>query len=304
MKVFLNNYLKIFTMKRLTTLFLVMMFALPLLAQNLPAKLEELTAPDFLKAVQKSDSVCVIPIGVLEKHGPHLPLGTDILAARNLVELAVFQEYAVIFPSYIFSQIFEAKHQPGTIAYSQELIWKVLQETCDELARNGFRKIVLVSWHGGNNNFLPFFCQSQLSQRRNYVVVNYTADPAAEYVEEINKAYQPEANGHAGQTETSVMLAIHPELVKQELAATQSGKDHHQIENPDGGYAGIWWFGKYPNHYAGDGSIANKEFGELLQKADVKKLAQFLKEIKQNCSLQKVQNEFYDKAENPLKTRQ
>ncbi len=85
MKVFLNNYLKIFTMKRLTTLFLVMMFALPLLAQNLPAKLEELTAPDFLKAVQKSDSVCVIPIGVLEKHGPHLPLGTDILAARNLV---------------------------------------------------------------------------------------------------------------------------------------------------------------------------------------------------------------------------
>ncbi|MFV0267399.1 MAG: creatininase family protein [Draconibacterium sp.] len=44
--------------------------------QELPCRLEELTAPDFIKAVEKSSKTCIIPIGVMEKHGPHLPLGT------------------------------------------------------------------------------------------------------------------------------------------------------------------------------------------------------------------------------------
>jgi len=122
----------------------------------LPSKWEELTAPNFIKAVELSGGTCIIPLGVIEKHGPHLPLGTDLIDVRAVVLRAAQTEYSIIFPEYYFSQIFEAKHQPGTIAYGERLIWDMLQNTCDEISRNGIKKIILVSGHGGNNSFLPF----------------------------------------------------------------------------------------------------------------------------------------------------
>ena len=70
-------------MKRLSSLFLCLFAVFSLTAQQLPFRLEELTAPDFIKAVEKSSKTCILPIGVFEKHGPHLPLGTDLYAARE-----------------------------------------------------------------------------------------------------------------------------------------------------------------------------------------------------------------------------
>src|SRR5262245_13138656 len=92
--------------------------ASPALAQSLSPHWEELTAEDFVSAVQRANGTCVLPIGIIEKHGPSGPLGTDLINIRYTVEKAVREEYAVVFPSYYFGQIFEAKHQPGTLAYS------------------------------------------------------------------------------------------------------------------------------------------------------------------------------------------
>ncbi|HEV2698376.1 MAG TPA: creatininase family protein, partial [Terriglobales bacterium] len=75
---------------------------------------EELTAPDFLQGIHNSSGTCLLPFGILEKHGPHLPLGTDLLDVRHAALTAAQQEYAVVFPEYYFGQIFEARHQPGT----------------------------------------------------------------------------------------------------------------------------------------------------------------------------------------------
>ena len=98
----------------------------PASSSDLPVKSGELTAPDFIKAVDKSAGLCLIPIGVFEKHGPHLPLGTDLIDVREIALRAAKKEYALVFPEYYFSQILEAKHQPGTIAYSPRLIWNIL----------------------------------------------------------------------------------------------------------------------------------------------------------------------------------
>src|SRR5690348_15957084 len=122
---------------------------------KLSPKWEELTAGDFRRGVEQSKGVCVLPFGILEKHGPHLPLGTDLLNVRYASLQAVAQEYAVVFPEYYFGQIFEAKHEPGTIAYSLDLQLKLLQETTDEMARNGCKKILIVNGHGGNEHLPP-----------------------------------------------------------------------------------------------------------------------------------------------------
>src|SRR5262249_13658643 len=119
---------------------------------KLSVKWEELTAPEFVTAIQRAQGTCVLPFGIREKHGPHLPLGTDLINVRYAALHAAEQEYAVVFPEYYFGQIFEAKHEPGTIAYSLELQLKLLQETTDEMARNGCKKIVIANGHGGNEH--------------------------------------------------------------------------------------------------------------------------------------------------------
>ena len=101
---------------------------------------EELTAPDFVHAIHQAQGTCLLPFGILEKHGPHLPLGNDLINVRYLALHAAEQEYTVVFPDYYFGQIFEAKHQPGTIAYSPQMQLDLLQETTDEMARNGCKK--------------------------------------------------------------------------------------------------------------------------------------------------------------------
>ena len=131
---------------------------------------EELTGPDFVQAIHQSQGVCVLPFGIIEKHGPHLPLGTDLLDVRFAVANAVKEEYAVVFPAYYFGQIFEARHQPGTLAYSLQTQLTLLQETVSEMARNGCQKIVIVNGHGGNESLLPLFAQAQMASARDYAV--------------------------------------------------------------------------------------------------------------------------------------
>src|SRR5438105_7925737 len=144
--------------------------ASPARAQRLAPKREELTAADFLRALEASATSCVLPFGIIEKHGPAGPLGTDLINVRYTTLLAAADEYAIVFPEYYVGQIFEAKHQPGTIAYSSRLQHDLLQETTDEMARNGCKKIIIVNGHGGNNSLLPFFAQTQLDTRHDYVV--------------------------------------------------------------------------------------------------------------------------------------
>src|SRR5690242_16151087 len=118
------------SMKRMCVIVLLLLLGvIPALGQTkLSVKWEELTAEDFRQAIQQSKGTCLLPFGILEKHGPHLPLGTDLLNVRYAALHAASQEFAVVFPEYYFGQIFEAKHEPGTVAYSMELQLKLLQE--------------------------------------------------------------------------------------------------------------------------------------------------------------------------------
>ena len=264
------------------------------LPARLPVQYEELTAPQFVEAVAASGGVCMIPLGILEKHGPHLPLGTDLINGREVALRAARSEYSVVFPEYFVGQIFEARHQPGTIAYSNDLIWMMLQETCDELARNGFTKIVLVNGHGGNTSFLQYFCQSQLSTRRDYVVGLFTPedDPAVE--KRARELRKTATGGHADEVETSMLLAHRPELVHLADAGKESGEDLKRLDGIPYLYAGIWWYARYPNHYAGDGSNGNRELGELYLASESGQLATLLKVLKSDRSIKELQDRFHD----------
>ncbi len=273
-------------------------------SSDLPVKWAELTAPDFIKAVEKSAGLCLIPIGVFEKHGPHLPLGTDLIDVREIALRAAKKEYALVFPEYYFSQILEAKHQPGTIAYSPKLIWNVLQETCDELSRNGIKKIVLVNGHGGNNSFLPFFCLAQLEKQRDYCVVLFSPQTDSKVAEKVKKLRETTTGGHAGETETSMMQVSRPDLVHIDRAKEQSGQDLARLKHIPTNFTGIFWYAQFPNHYAGDGSYAKPELGELLINSQAEQLVELIKILKKDDTILNLQNRFYKESQNPLKTKQ
>ncbi|MCF8335447.1 MAG: creatininase family protein [Bacteroidales bacterium] len=268
--------------------------------KSFPVKMGELTAPQFAEAVEKSNGTCIIPMGVLEKHGPQLPLASDVIQARETAKRAASKEYALVFPYYYFGQIFEAKHQPGTLAYSNELIWKMLEETCQELARNGVKKIILLNGHGGNSSFLPYFCQSQLAKQKDYAVVLFQPETDEETQKKVNQMRKTEMDRHAGETETSAIHAIRPDLVHPEAADDESGEDQGRLTDMPYGYTGIWWYGRFPNHYAGDGSQPNKKMGELLINSNVNQLVELIRYMKKNDSVLELQKEFFKRAKEPI----
>ena len=267
--------------------------------QKLSVRWEELTEPDFVAAIQRSQGVCLLPFGILEKHGPQLPLGTDLIDVRYVSLHAAEQEYAVVFPEYYFGQIFEARQWPGTIAYSPELQLKLLQETTDEMARNGCRKIIIVNGHGGNNSLLPYFAQTQMQQPHDYVVyVETSLGPPRDSL-----PVKTQLDMHAGEVETSKVLVSRPDLVQMDKAATQSGADMHRLNLPEDLYTGIWWYARFPNHYAGQGAAANKALGEKDMQWLINNLVTAIKAVKQDDQSLPLQNQFYEESKHPLQTK-
>jgi creatinine amidohydrolase len=269
----------------------------------LSVRYEELSSPDFVQALALSGGTCIVPLGILEKHGPHLPVGTDLIDCREVSLRAAATEYTIVFPAYFVGQIFEAKHQPGTLAYGSRMMLDLLQQTCDELARNGIKKIILVNGHGGNDAFLHFFCQSQLETRRDYVV--YLFEPAYDEAAEkrLDGMRKTTVDGHAGEEETSVMLAHSPGLVRLDRAKAESGEDQKRQAGLKNAYTGIWWYAGQPNHYRGDGSAGNAEFGRALLEAETGALVEMVRSVKKDAVTAGLQKRFFDDAEKPLETK-
>jgi len=286
--------------KNVLITFFLLLGCIPATSQTkLSVHWEELTAADFRAGIQQAQGTCVLPFGILEKHGPHLPLGTDLLNVRYATLHAAEQEYAIVFPEYYFGQIFEAQQEPGTVAYSSRLQLELLQETTDEMARNGCKKVIIVNGHGGNESLLPYFAQSQLAKPHDYVVyvLGLVDTPPG------GPKKKTSMDMHAGETETSTTLISHPDLVHMDRAQSESGADQARLHLPDNLYTGIWWYARFPNHYSGDGSAASKELGEFKMKAWQDAIVNSIRAVKADQDTLKVQNEYFQKISHPLDTR-
>lgn len=285
----------------------VVLVAISVHAQQLSPQWELLTSEDFIKALDRSQHVCILPFGILEKHGPSGILGSDLVDVRAATFEAVQQDYAVVFPEYYFGQIAESRHQPGTISYPANLQIQLLQATTDEMARNGCRKILIVNGHGGNISLLQYFLQIQLNSPRDYVVYGEDALGPAPGTK-LPAAAQPSGpdvdGGHAGEDETSMNMANAPGFAHPERAGEQSGADQHRLNLPPGLSTGIWWYAKFPNQYAGNASKATAARGEALRHLIANRIVEAIRFVKQDTVSPRLQDEFFQKAEKPLSTPQ
>jgi creatinine amidohydrolase len=279
-------------------IFFFMLFPLAAFTQNLPSRWDELVASDWNKALEKSGHTCILPIGILEKHGPHAPIGSDLIHVREWSARATKREYAVVFPDYFYGQINEARHQYGTFSLPRQLVLELLDSTCAEIGRNGFTKIVIVNGHGGNPELIRYFIQTQLERRRNYVVYFFEPSHDSAFSAQLRKIRKSDASGdmHAGETETSSLLYLRPDLVKMDSAKLESGANQNRLPEIPNSYTAIWWYASFPNHYAGEGAKASVEVGKLITEHVIDDLVKTLKAIKADTKTLQIQNEFFDKV--------
>jgi creatinine amidohydrolase len=264
---------------------------------------EELTGDQFGEAVEQCSGVCLVPLSVIERHGHHLPLGTDTIVGREVVTRAAAREPAIVFPDYVFTQIPEARHRIGTISIDGDLILRLLDNVCREIARNGLKKIVLVNCHGGNASLLPFFNELQLYHPRDYTV--YLIQPI-ELVWNggLEAPWDPSSDGHAGPGETSMILATRPDLVNmQAVPADGEGASLERLGplQDAGVRTGIWWYADHPTHYHGDARSAEAETGQRWLESMAEMVARAVRAIKADTETRRLLDEFYAAATDPIR---
>ena len=149
-------------------------------------------------------------------------------------------------------------------------------------------------------HLLPFFAQSQMASPHDYVVYVYQQTGNVPGRPPLKST----VDAHAGESETSHVMVSRPDLVHMDRAAGESGADQNREDLPPGLYTGIWWYARFPEHYAGDAAAANRALGEFDMKAWSDGIANAIRAVKSDQVSQKLQNEFFDKAKRPLDTKQ
>jgi creatinine amidohydrolase len=281
---------------------LVCVLSVTLKAQSLSPHWADLTADDFKTALRASTETCALPFGIIEKHGPSGPLGTDLINVREVTARAAAREYVVIFPEYYVGQIAEARHQPGTVAYSTVLQLQVLQETVAEMGRNGCRKIVIVNGHGGNTLLITHFLQSQLESPKDYVVYAVSGSALSPNAPSVTNPSRPGVDGHAGESEISRVMAARPNVAHPERAGQESGAAQKTLTLPDGVDVAIRWYATFPNHYMGDAAGATAARGNAIFDAAATRLAASFQAIKADDISPRLQREFFERSKDPSAT--
>jgi creatinine amidohydrolase len=258
---------------------------------------ENLTSLDFEKAVQDSQGVGIIPIGVLEPHASHLPLGTDMFVAHWMACHAAEQEPAIVFHAFPYSVNIESAHLPGSLVIRREVIFALLENICDEMGRHGLNKIILLSRHGGNRFLLPLFVQTLPEKAKPYIAY-YVDLPYFPGNEEIIETTE---TGHACEIETSLILHIRAETVNMGQIPPQpfTNLRRNQALSEAGAYSPLDWYAMYPIMYVGDAHYATPEKGKIIMDKMVDLFVKLIKAVKDDSVTPALMAEFLAKAQRP-----
>ncbi len=174
-------------------------------------KVDELTSPEFA-AIVRGNPLVILPIGATEEHGSHLPLGTDSMQCEEVVSRVADEFGALVLPPVRYGECRTTRNFPGTLSLRSETVQSLVTDIVGELARNGVRRVLVLSGHAGSGHMAAIRLGVQN-------VVGGHPDLKAMVLSDYDIAYDlagkefPKDDGHAGQIETSRMLGIRPDLV-------------------------------------------------------------------------------------------
>ena len=252
---------------------------------------EHLTPPEF-KKLAREEQVCILPIGSLERHGDHMPFGTDGIVVHEICVKAAEQAPCVVFPTYWFGQVHEASCFTGTVNFSTDLCCTILQNLLDQIAMNGFKKILIVNGHGGNTNFLQYFMMSQSDREVDYTLYMTFAYGGERF--EALDIWEAPGGGHADECETSMIMAAAPgTVIMEQQTQPEPILPKHDLAHLKRIYTGLWWYDNYPENVTGNPSFASEAKGQAGMAAAAEDLADVIRTVKEDTALPAMQQEFY-----------
>ena len=247
---------------------------------------EELTSPE-IGALDRDRTVVILPIGSVEQHGNHMPVGTDTLLAQA-VSLAVAEKAAdvVVMPPPWYG--FSAHHMrfAGSVTLRAETLMAVCEDVVGSVVKHGFRRILIVNGHGGNGGVIDLLASTlghkHYGAARIATLTYFTL--ARDAIAELRQS-APGGMGHACEFETAMMQVVDPALVHMERAAViypDPGSSYLTTDLLGGQAVRVYHdFGDLsPTGTLGDPSLATPEAGQKFFAASVAALAAFVEDFR------------------------
>ncbi len=217
------------------------------------------------------EALAVLPVASIEQHGPHLPIFTDLLlcetVARAAVESLTEPANVVLAPALCFGNSHHHRPFPGVLSLTSATFMQAVTEIVEGLVHSGFRKILLFNGHGGNTHPLGVIgldLVNRLGHPISVATVDYW-NIARSALTEQGLIADPLLPGHAGHFETSMVMALRPDLVDLDAlnALAESFEPADRIFNPLMGAVvfthGVWAAGPGATD---NPASANAEFGQ------------------------------------------
>lgn len=265
---------------------------------------EYMVPADFKKAVNET-GLCVIPVGSLERHGEHLPYGCDMLIAKELAVRASEIEPAIVFPSYFMMQVHEASCFAGTVNYPQAFAIEAFGLLLESIAKNGFKKILVVNAHGGNKHMLEYFAMSRMDETDDYIFYHVDVFGLLNKDEtETMKSLTGNDNGfHAGDLETSLFMVCCPGKIKLKYIPHKPVGSLNRLKHlqDNGVHNALWWYANYPENINGNPSLASEKKGKAILDIYTKALARAIRVVKEDTVTAHLRTEFLEKVKNKEK---
>jgi creatinine amidohydrolase len=172
--------------------------------------------PEFEAAREKSQTV-ILPVGSLEEHGPHLPLGTDLFHALELARRVAEERGVLVAPPLFYGVCRSTREHPGTVSLSGVTLRALVRDLGREFFRQGFYNLIILSGHAGGTHMAALLeagetLLEELPEVR--VAVVNILDLLREVLTENPHLVRTKGDAHAGEVETALMLAAYPHLVQ------------------------------------------------------------------------------------------
>ncbi|WP_062219571.1 creatininase family protein [Aureimonas sp. D3] len=232
-------------------------------------------------------AVAVVPIAAIEQHGAHLPLGTDAIIADAMVERALERLpdglMATFLPVQRIGTSDEHSNFPGTLSLDWRTGVETLLRIGEGLARTGFRRLCIVSSHGGNTQVMEL---AALDLRRRFGLLCATAAwQRFGLPEELVPENERAIGIHGGAVETALMMAFRPDLVVTSNVQDQPSRQSRMAEEfrhlRAHGRLGFGWMAEdlNPVGTVGDARLASPEMGEAIARHQAARLVELLQDI-------------------------
>jgi creatinine amidohydrolase len=241
-----------------------------------PIWFDEMSMAD-VKEFARTRKVVILPVGSVEEHGDHLPLCTDSIQPEYVAVEVAKKTKCIIAPTVKYGVCTSARNFPGTISIRFDSLRSLIRDILEELVRNGFSRILVLSGHAGQAHMTALKLAAKetlrhhdknMKQDRPRIMVCSDYD----FAYELKGKYFDKKDGHAGAIETSRIMSIRPDLVKKKGVKSYPNLPRFEIISDVQPY--------FPSGVIGDPTVASFKKGKRTNEYVVKHVAALVEELK------------------------